>query len=288
MAGSSSNPPRPRKRVEAETTPVTFKRAKNGSAFTKCEECNKDVPVALIDMHSCSLESRIRMHLESEIVETEIKKKSANKKKIVSKEKKVAKSKDPDAPKRPLTAFFIFMQDFRKEYTEANPDSKGGAHVAKEGGVRWKSLSKMEKQVYTDRAAEMKVEYEKQLKEYEDNEDDEVVEIDPDEQDVEEKDDKENINDAETDDKENIDDIGTDNKENIEGPRIDEKDEKFDGGEIDKEKNNEVRIEKLGDEVDNGKLEDEDVVIEEKEEDEKKTRVRRRLRKGMVFDEDED
>ncbi|XP_030924511.1 HMG1/2-like protein [Quercus lobata] len=52
------------------------------------------------------------------------------------------KSKDPNAPKRPQTAFFLFMDDFRKTYKEENPDSKGGKEVAKEGGEKWKSLDR--------------------------------------------------------------------------------------------------------------------------------------------------
>ncbi|KAH7669209.1 high mobility group protein B3 protein [Dioscorea alata] len=175
MAGASSrssNPPRQRKRVEAETT-STLKRAKDGSAFTRCEGCNKDVPVVLIDMHSCSLDSKIRMNLEAQVVEkaTEVVKKPTEKKRAASSEikerktKKEKKSKNPNLPKRPPTAFFLFMDDFRKEYKAANPDSKGVAAVAKEGGERWKSMTDEEKKVYVDKAAELKAEYGKALEE---------------------------------------------------------------------------------------------------------------------------
>ncbi|XP_039135183.1 high mobility group B protein 7 [Dioscorea cayenensis subsp. rotundata] len=175
MAGASSrssNPPRQRKRVEAETT-SSLKRAKDGSAFTRCEGCNKDVPVVLIDMHSCSLDSKIRMNLEAQVVEkaTEVVKKPAEKKRAASSEikerktKKEKKSKNPNLPKRPPTAFFLFMDDFRKEYKAANPDSKSVAVVAKEGGERWKSMTDEEKKVYVDKAAELKAEYGKALEE---------------------------------------------------------------------------------------------------------------------------
>lgn len=59
----SSNPSRRRNRVEAEMTSF-LKQAKDGSAFTQCEGCNKDVPVVLIDMHSYTLDCKIRMKLE--------------------------------------------------------------------------------------------------------------------------------------------------------------------------------------------------------------------------------
>jgi len=167
MAGAKSNPPRPRKRVDAETS--SLKRARDGSAFTRCEECNKDVPVVLIDMHNCSLDSKIKMNLESQVVEKEVqikkpeRKRSAPSSNKERKSKKEKKSNDPNKPKRPPTAFFVFMEEFRKSYKEEHPDSKGVTAVAKEGGLKWKSLTDEEKKVYTDRAAELKAEYEKAM-----------------------------------------------------------------------------------------------------------------------------
>ncbi|XP_058090250.1 high mobility group B protein 7-like [Magnolia sinica] len=170
-ASSKTNPPRPRKRVEVETG--SLKRAKDGSAFTKCDECNKDVPVGLIDMHSCSLDSKIKMNLEAQVVEKVADvKKPAEKKKAVSSEpkpkkgKKEKKVKDPNKPKRPPTAFFLFMDDFRKTYKEANPDSKSVSVVAKEGGEKWKSMTDEEKKPYLEKVAELKAEYEKALEKF--------------------------------------------------------------------------------------------------------------------------
>ncbi|KAJ0966867.1 hypothetical protein J5N97_023784 [Dioscorea zingiberensis] len=183
MAGSSSrssNPPKPRKRVEAETT-SSLKRAKDGSAFTRCDVCNKDVPVVLIDMHNCGLDSKIRMNLEAQVVEkvTEVVKKPTERKRAATSEnkerktKKEKKSKDPNMPKRPPTAFFLFMDDFRKEFKAANPDSKSVSVVAKEGGEKWKSMSDEEKKPYVDKAAELKAEYGKAVEKQnaEENED---------------------------------------------------------------------------------------------------------------------
>ncbi|KAK1304133.1 High mobility group B protein 7 [Acorus calamus] len=196
MPGSSSKskPTRVRKRVEAETS---LKRARDGSAFTRCEACNKDVSVALIDMHDCSLDLKVRMNLESDVVEriSEVKKplrkKSApsEKPKKVQKEKKV---KDPNMPKRPPTTFFLFMytlspvinalewdtlvgvtnaslmgrDDFRKEYKVAHLNSKGVAVVAQEGGEKWKSMTDEEKKPYIDKTTELKAEYEKAVDKY--------------------------------------------------------------------------------------------------------------------------
>ncbi|KAK1303787.1 hypothetical protein QJS10_CPB11g02336 [Acorus calamus] len=69
-SSSKSKPTRVRKRVEAETT--SLKRARDGSAFHGYRK--KSVP--------------------------------SEKTKKVQKEKKV---KDPNMPKRPATAFFLFM-----------------------------------------------------------------------------------------------------------------------------------------------------------------------------------
>ncbi|KAB5547435.1 hypothetical protein DKX38_010841 [Salix brachista] len=183
-----------RKRVEAESTDgsvdanttTSLVRAKDGSAFAKCEECKKDVPVALISFHSCSLDAKIKMNLEAQVVEkpTEAKKKPAERKKgsptepKLKKAKKEKKGRDPNAPKRPPTAFFLFMDDFRKEYKEANPDSKDVKKVAKEGGARWQSLTNEEKKQYVDKAAELKAEYGKALEsDNVENEDDEEVSV---------------------------------------------------------------------------------------------------------------
>ncbi|XP_031495967.1 high mobility group B protein 7-like [Nymphaea colorata] len=168
------NPPRPRKRVDAEATP-TLKRAKDGSAFSRCESCNKDVPVVLIDMHSCTLDATIKMKFESQIEERpavsknplERKKKTVSSEKKESKRKRSSKERDPNMPKRPPTAFFVFMDEFRKKYKEENPeDAKSVAKVAKEGGEKWKSMTTEEKKQYIDKAAELKAEYEKAMEKY--------------------------------------------------------------------------------------------------------------------------
>ncbi|PON68169.1 High mobility group box domain containing protein [Parasponia andersonii] len=178
MGGGSvkSNPTKARKRVEASmesaSAAPSLVRGKDGSAFTRCEECNKDVPVALISFHCCSLDAKIKMNLEAQVVEasTEMKKKPTEKKKSSSTEPKAKKAKvekkakkdnNPNKRKRPLTAFFLFLEEFRKEFKAANPDSKDVKAVTKDGGVKWRSMSDEEKKVYQDKAAELKAEYDK-------------------------------------------------------------------------------------------------------------------------------
>ncbi|GAB2233575.1 hypothetical protein Droror1_Dr00002801 [Drosera rotundifolia] len=198
-SSSTSNAPKARKRVEVETPgSLSLRRAKDGSGFVRCEECNSSVPVALIDMHNCSLEAKIKMSLEAQVMEmpaetkkkpAETKKKPAERKKSSSssssepklKKRKLTKSKDPNMPKRPVTAFFLFMEDFRKTYKEEHPEKKGGAVVAKEGGEKWKSMTEEEKQAYIDRAAELKAEYEKAMETYQADDGDEAGDDQPEE-----------------------------------------------------------------------------------------------------------
>ncbi|PUZ49720.1 hypothetical protein GQ55_6G001400 [Panicum hallii var. hallii] len=151
MAGgkSTGNAARTRKRVEA----TILKRSRDGSAFTRCEACNKDVPIVLIDMHSCSLDAKIRMTLEAQVVEKTVEVTKPERKK--PSKTAAAASKDPKRKRTP-TAFFLFMDDFRKEFKAANPDNKNVATVAKEGGEKWKSMTDQEKKPYIDKAAELK------------------------------------------------------------------------------------------------------------------------------------
>ncbi|KAI3995473.1 hypothetical protein MKX01_004085, partial [Papaver californicum] len=82
-----------------------------------------------------------------------------------TKKEKLA-SKDPNKPKRPPSAFFVFLEEFRKTYKLENPHVKGVAAVGKAGGEKWKSLSNAEKVPYEAKAAERKSEYEKVMSAY--------------------------------------------------------------------------------------------------------------------------
>ncbi|GKC07320.1 HMG1/2-like protein, partial [Tanacetum coccineum] len=50
-------------------------------------------------------------------------------------------AKDPNKPKRPASAFFVFMEDFRKQFKAENPNVKSVAQVGKAGGAKWKTMS---------------------------------------------------------------------------------------------------------------------------------------------------
>ncbi|KAI5073487.1 hypothetical protein GOP47_0011500 [Adiantum capillus-veneris] len=74
--------------------------------------------------------------------------------------------KDPNKPKRAPTAFFIYLEDFRKIYKEEHPDVKGVAAVGKACGDKWKEMSDEEKAPYVEKAAQKRAEYEKALASY--------------------------------------------------------------------------------------------------------------------------
>ena len=100
--------------------------------------------------------------------------KLATKKAVEKKSKKAVPTgkggKDPKKPKRPPSAFFVFMEQFRKEFKEKNPNNKQVSVVGKAGGDKWKSLSASEKAPYVAKADKLKAEYQKKLKSYDSEE----------------------------------------------------------------------------------------------------------------------
>ncbi|KAG0631236.1 hypothetical protein M758_1G237600 [Ceratodon purpureus] len=81
-------------------------------------------------------------------------------------ETKKKTAKDSDQPKRPPSAYFIFMETFRKEFKAANPDVKGVTASAKAGGEKWISMSEEEKAPYVADAAVRKGQYEQAMAAY--------------------------------------------------------------------------------------------------------------------------
>ncbi|KAL6504176.1 hypothetical protein OROGR_026099 [Orobanche gracilis] len=75
-------------------------------------------------------------------------------------------AKDPNKPKRALSAFFVFMEGFRKQYKEDHPTNKSVADVGKAAGAKWKSMSDKEKAPFMAKAAKRKEEYERNMETY--------------------------------------------------------------------------------------------------------------------------
>ncbi|XP_073158835.1 HMG1/2-like protein [Henckelia pumila] len=85
-------------------------------------------------------------------------------KKQTKKEKNAAK--DPNKPKRPPSAFFVFMESFRKQFKEKHPHTKSVAVIGKAGGDRWKSMDEDDKAPFVEIAAQRKEEYERKMEAY--------------------------------------------------------------------------------------------------------------------------
>uniref|UniRef100_A0A2P2MC62 Uncharacterized protein MANES_08G091800 n=1 Tax=Rhizophora mucronata TaxID=61149 RepID=A0A2P2MC62_RHIMU len=85
--------------------------------------------------------------------------------KLKAKKEKRAK-KDPNKPKRPPSAFFVFLEEFRQTFKKENPNVSSVAAVGKAGGGKWKSMSPAEKAPYEAKAAKKKAEYGKLMNAY--------------------------------------------------------------------------------------------------------------------------
>ncbi|KAH7576754.1 hypothetical protein JRO89_XS01G0141600 [Xanthoceras sorbifolium] len=94
------------------------------------------------------------------------KRKAENKTTKEKASKKTASRKDSDAPKRAPTAFFLFMEDFRKSFKENCADNKSVSAVGKAGGEKWKSMSEAEKAAYIKIADKRKAEYQEAFEAY--------------------------------------------------------------------------------------------------------------------------
>ncbi|XP_026048710.1 high mobility group protein B1-like [Astatotilapia calliptera] len=79
---------------------------------------------------------------------------------VPPKGQKKKRFKDPNAPKRPPSAFFLFCADFRPKIKSENPGLSIG-DTAKKLGEMWNSSSAEEKQPYEKKAAKLKEKYDK-------------------------------------------------------------------------------------------------------------------------------
>ncbi|KAL1921404.1 uncharacterized protein VTP21DRAFT_11120 [Calcarisporiella thermophila] len=100
--------------------------------------------------------------------------------------------KDPNAPKRNLTAYMMFVQQQRKVVQQENPTVSFG-QIGKILGEKWKNLEEDEKKKYVKMAEKDKERYEKQKSEYEANKHDaadDKADEEVDEEDEEDEDDE--------------------------------------------------------------------------------------------------
>jgi hypothetical protein len=73
--------------------------------------------------------------------------------------------KDPNAPKKPQSAYFLFANDRRPKLRETHPDKKI-TDVAKMLGAEWKEMSEAEKKPWEELAKKNKEKHDKEMEEY--------------------------------------------------------------------------------------------------------------------------
>jgi hypothetical protein len=71
--------------------------------------------------------------------------------------------RDPEAPKRPMSAYLVFCGGQRKELASSGQYSNQ-TEVAKEMGRRWRELGDGEKAIYTEQASKLREKYDEQVK----------------------------------------------------------------------------------------------------------------------------
>nr|ODO00865.1 non-histone chromosomal protein 6 [Cryptococcus depauperatus CBS 7855] len=83
---------------------------------------------------------------------------SKDSKKTVTETKKRAskKDKDPNKPKRALSAYMFFVQDYRERIKTENPEASFG-DVGKLLGIKWKEMSDAEKKASCDQVCGSKL-----------------------------------------------------------------------------------------------------------------------------------
>jgi len=80
--------------------------------------------------------------------------------------------KDPNAPKRAMSAYMMFVLDKRQEIKRQNPNASFG-EIGEMVGNKWKAMSEAEKAPYMKQSEEDKARYLKEKQEYDARQDDE-------------------------------------------------------------------------------------------------------------------
>ncbi|XP_031279742.1 high mobility group B protein 14 [Pistacia vera] len=117
---------------------------------------------------SASSPSNQRMVLRKRqsVVSGEKERSASSAKKLSVKHKKKHDKFEAKKPKKPPTAFFYFLEDFRKEFQEQNPDVKSMRVIGKACGEKWKTMTYEEKVQYYDIATEKRAEFDRAMADY--------------------------------------------------------------------------------------------------------------------------
>nr|CAX73016.1 structure specific recognition protein 1 [Schistosoma japonicum] len=83
--------------------------------------------------------------------------------------KKQEKPKDPNAPTRPLSAYFLWFNENREKIAKSLSGQNSVAEVAKAGGELWRNMDSETKSTYQSRVDELKKKYQEDLRVYQSN-----------------------------------------------------------------------------------------------------------------------
>ncbi|KAE8010735.1 hypothetical protein FH972_007076 [Carpinus fangiana] len=75
-------------------------------------------------------------------------------------------AKDPNKPKRPASAFFVFMEEFRKQYAKEHPNNKAVSAVTNFSDSDPHVFIYIDKAPYVAKAEKRKTEYNKTMQAY--------------------------------------------------------------------------------------------------------------------------
>jgi hypothetical protein len=91
---------------------------------------------------------------------------SSSPKKSSGEKKSKRRKKDPDAPKRPMTAYLLFSQEHRVEAKKKLGSDAKLPEIAKKLGKMWAKAPEDEKKKFEKKAASAKEKYDKEMKKY--------------------------------------------------------------------------------------------------------------------------
>ena len=74
--------------------------------------------------------------------------------------------KDKNAPKRPQSSYFIFVNQRKQEINEEQKNNMDSKEIMKLLSAEWKQMASNEKQIYQERATSMKIEYHMDVAKY--------------------------------------------------------------------------------------------------------------------------
>eukprot|EP01083_Nonionella_stella_P316988 1152251_1 len=77
----------------------------------------------------------------------------------LKKTKKTKKPKDTNAPKRPLSSYFIFAKENRSRIKNENPELIKATEITKKIGQEWRKLTEKEQSQYKTKSEELKAQY---------------------------------------------------------------------------------------------------------------------------------